>query len=41
MSVTVLLKNSINVLGKPTACILHIAVDDGFLQNTDMFVESS
>lgn len=41
MSVTLLLKNSINVLEEPATCILCTAGDCGFLQNTDVFVPHS
>jgi len=41
MSVTVLLKNSINILEEPATCIVCIAGDGGFLQNTDIFVPHS
>ena len=41
MSVTVLLKKSINILEEPAAYILCIAGDCGFLQNTDIFVPPS
>jgi hypothetical protein len=41
MSVTVLLKNSINILEETAACILCIAGDCSFLQNTDIFIPHS
>jgi len=41
MSFTVLLKNSVNILEEPAACIMCIAGDGGFLRNTDIIVPHS